>query len=389
MSDQATRLKIVIPLVALAAVAGGAVWTSSHPSSSQGPSSEQAQSTKASAGTEKPKDRVALSADQMRMAGIGLLTPHLETQGAEILVQGTVVSAPNGQAVLSAGADGRIVRIDKGLGESVGHGQRVALIESREAATISADQLVSGAKLRLAQATFERERKLFLEKVTARADYESAIAEYQTARAEAGRASAAKAAANASGRFISVRSPISGSVTAAPAVLGTYVTAQTELFRIATSVGVRVEAALPVSDSYRIKPGDSARLLFPGGEISGRVRAITPSATVESRAATVVVDPQGGASLLRAGQFVQVALRTGGSGPASLMLPEEAVQSVGGHDIVFVRDGGTFLVRPVTIGTRSGGRVNIVSGLRDGETVAGKNAFLVKAELQKSSSDEE
>ena len=385
MSNENARWQWIVGIAAVATL-GVVVW--SHDSANPPPQPQPAK-TVANSAPERPKDRVSLSDNQIRLAQIGLVTPHLETQGSEILVQGTIVSSPNGLAVLSAGVDGRIVKIEKGLGEPVGRGQSVALIESREAATISADQIVAGSKLRLAHARFERERKLYLEKVTAKADYESAIAEYETARAEAGRASSAKAAANANGRFITVRSPISGSVTAAPAVLGTYVTAQSELFRIASSVGVRVEAALPVGDSYRVKPGDSARLLFAGIEITGRVRAVTPSATLESRAATVVIDPQGGASLLRAGQFVQVALKTAASGPSSLMLPEEAVQSVGGHDVVFVRTRGAFVARPVTVGVRSGGRVSILSGLRDGETIAGKNAFLVKAEFQKTASDEE
>jgi cobalt-zinc-cadmium efflux system membrane fusion protein len=45
-------------------------------------------------------------------------------------------------------------------------------------------------------------------------------------------------------------------------------------------------------------------------------------------------------------------------------------------------------VQPVTVGQRSAGRVQIVQGLRGGEVIAVKNAFLLKAELGKSAEEE-
>ena len=337
---------------------------------------------------EKTKDRVMLSDAQLNAAGITLEAAQPGLTSAELRLQGTVTSSPQGLAVLSAGADGRIVRIDKGLGDAVDRGGRVAMIESREAASISADEQSAAAKLRLAEASYNRERKLYLAKVTARADYETAIAEYGSARAEAARATSARIAAGASGRFIAVRSPIGGRVSAAPAVLGTYVTAQSELFRIATSSGLRVEAALPIGDSNRVVPGNSVRLLVPGHEFAGRVRAITPSASLDSRAATVVIDPFGGNGWLRAGQFVEVSLQGASDGSSALLVADEAVQSLGGRDVVFVRRGSSFIARPVTVGVRSGGRVAVLSGLQSGERIASQNAFLVKAEMEKSVGEE-
>ena len=374
--------------VAAAALAAGGIGVLIGRGSTPDAASPTVTAVATPAPAEKAKDRVALSEAQLSAAGITIEAAQAGQTGIEMRLQGTVTSSPQGLAVLSAGADGRIVKIDKGLGETVGRGGRVAMIESREAASISADEQSAAAKLRLAEASFNRERQLYLAKVTARADYETAIAEYGSARAEATRATSARIAAGASGRFITVRSPISGRVSAAPAVLGTYVTAQSELFRIATSSGLRVEAALPISDSSRVVPGNPVRLLLPGHEIAGRVRAVTPSASLDSRAATVVIDPSGGNGWLRAGQFVEVLLQGAGDGDSALLVAEEAVQSLGGRDVVFIRSGSAFIVRPVTIGVRSGGRVAILSGLRSGERVASKNAFLIKAEMEKSAGEE-
>ncbi|TPW03862.1 MAG: metal ion efflux membrane fusion protein family [bacterium] len=70
-------------------------------------------------------------------------------------------------------------------------------------------------------------------------------------------------------------------------------------------------------------------------------------------------------------------------------MPEEAIQTVEGRDVVFVRTATGFVATPVLIGQRSGGRAQITSGLRAGQTIATRNAFLLKAELGKGSGEEE
>src|SRR3546814_19583784 len=84
---------------------------------------------------------------------------------------------------------------------------------------MSGDLRASQARAAQAKANYERERTLYEAKVTARADLEAARADYEAAAAQAAGASGAAEAAGVSGRFISVRSPISGRVTAAPALL--------------------------------------------------------------------------------------------------------------------------------------------------------------------------
>ena len=48
---------------------------------------------------------------------------------------------------------------------------------------------------------------------------------------------------------------------------------------------------------------------------------------------------------------------------------------------MFVRTATGFAAKPVTIGQRSGGRVEIVAGLQAGQQVATHNAFRLKAAL--------
>ena len=77
------------------------------------------------------------------------------------------------------------------------------------------------------------------------------------------------------------------------------------------------------------------------------------------------------------------------AGPSAIVIPDEAVQNVDGRDVVFIRTAKGFVVQPVVVAARSAGRASIVSGLQAGQSVATRNAFLLKAELAKGSEDEE
>ncbi len=223
--------------------------------------------------------------------------------------------------------------------------------------------------------------------MTARQDLEAAQANLQVARAELSRAQAAAAAAGVggNGRSLAVTSPISGQVTSAQIVLGAYVSAGDELFQVVNASGLQVQVALPANDAARISPGDEATLeLGQGREIGGRVRSVTPALDPESRSATAIIALRGGVPELRPGAFLQARIRPSDEADvAAISVPEEAVQMVEGRQVVFVRMASGFQAMPVTTGARSAGRIQIRSGLREGQRIATRNAFLLKAELGK------
>lgn len=347
----------------------------------------QAGEAAAEAGEEGHAEENPLALDEARIraAGIALARAEAGEVAEEFIAQGTVAPTATGQAVLTAGALGKIVSLRKRLGDPVGQGEVVATLASGEAATLTANLGTAQARARLAAAEFARERRLFEERVTALADLERAQAELAAANAEVAGARAAAATAGASGGQLAVRSPTSGRVTAVAAVLGSFVQPEAELFRIADPSAIQIEAALPVAEAARVAAGTPATVELPSGdEIPARVRAVTPTADLASRAATVVLDLSTGPQGLRPGQFVRVRLRLAGAeASAGVIVPADAVQSIEGRDTVFVRTREGFAPRAVVVARRSGARALITEGLRPGETVAGRNAFLLKAELAK------
>lgn len=333
---------------------------------------------------ERAPDALSMTEEAARAAGVVVEALAPGGLAAEVTAQGTATSPPDGAAILTARSAGAVVRIGKRLGDPVRAGEVLAIIESRDAAQIAADRSAASARATLAQRNLARERRLFEQRISPRMDLEQAEAEAAAAGAEARRAAAAAAVAGvtASGRGVAVTSPIAGRVTAAAASLGAYVQPDTELFRVADPRLIQIEAALSAADAPRVAPGDLAVVETADGRlVETRVRSLTPAFDAQTRAATALLDAPGEA--LRPGQAVRVRIRTKAAASARLTAPEEAIQTVRGRDVAFVRTPEGFRVRPVTLGARSAGRVEIVSGLAPGQAIAVRNAFLLKAELGK------
>jgi len=326
--------------------------------------------------------------EESRAKAAGIVTEALQSGGlgAEILAQGVVASTPEGEAVLTARADGAVVRINRQLGDFVRAGEALAVMESRDAASIAAERSSASANLALARSTYAREKKLFDAKVTARQDLEGAQAALAAAEAEARRSQSAASAAKVSGdgRTLGVVSLISGRVTKADAKLGSYVLAGTELFRVSDPNRIQINASVLAADARRIKPGDTAVIELLGGEtVTAVVRSATPSLDPDSKTATIVLTPQGIGGLTP-GQGLRARIKPRGGGDSALIaLPEEAVQTVEGNEVVFVKTTKGYQATTVVTGKRGGGRIEIVDGLAAGAVVVTKGAFMLKAELGK------
>src|SRR3546814_13325241 len=77
------------------------------------------------------------------------------------------------------------------------------------------------------------------------------------------------------------------------------------------------------------------------------------------------------------------ASQLAGSGPASLLVPQSAVQTVEGRSTVFVRTDHVFKETTVTLGSPNGDNVVVTSGLTGHEQLAAPHSFTLNADLGK------
>jgi membrane fusion protein, copper/silver efflux system len=185
---------------------------------------------------------------------------------------------------------------------------------------------------------------------------------------------------------IAIRSPVDGYVVAKSAVAGVAVQPGTVLFEVADLSRVWVTAEIYEQDFSRIHVGQKARLQltsFPGETHTGKVSFIYPILDAGSRTLRVRLEFKNKTDRdgprLKPGMSGTVYLdlpRTTG-----LMAPAEAIVDTGEMHYLFVaKEGGHFEPRLVKVGARRNDRVEILSGVGEGETVVTTGNFLIDSE---------
>jgi len=378
--------------VSLALVLAGCGGASSSGEAGEKAGAEKMEGAEASEAKEGPKDAVALSAQQIADAGIEVTRPTVGGEAGAIELSATIEGDPQGVQVVSASVSGRLVSLTRNLGQSVGRGDPLAIIESREAASLKAEVEAARARAALAQSNLRREQRLFAERVSPEQDLVAA----RTAATEASialRLAQQQLSATGSGggalNRIAVRSPIAGQVIARSATLGQTVAADAELFRVANLSKVTVASSLVPSDAGRVKPGARVEVTAAGRRQEGRVTFVSPILDETTRLVPVIVTLDNGGSTWRVGETVNVSILVPASGDRTVAVPSAAVQMIEDKSFVFVRTPTGFRATPVTLGRTNGGQVVVTSGLTGSERIASTNSFTLKAELGKGEGGDE
>ena len=332
-------------------------------------------------------DVVKLTPQQASAAGIAVVT--VVTGGAgDLRLTGRVEAAPSARAAVAAPVSGSVIRLLTAPGASVGVGGGLALIRSADGASVRAESVAAGAEAEAARAALAREERLFKAGVTARQDWEAARATSARAGAEAVAARAKVAAAGgpgASGEIV-VRSPIAGVVTGLQVAPGGFVAQGGPIAEVADLAQVEIVFNAPAEAAAKLKTGAPLRIIGPdGAEAHAVIVGIAPLAQGATGAALVRARPSGGR--LTPGSAVTAAVATEAGGYPTV--PAEAVQTLAGRSVVFVVVDGGFRAAPVTPGKSGAGLTQIVGGLKGGERIAGRGAFVLKAELAKGEAEHE
>jgi RND family efflux transporter MFP subunit len=152
-------------------------------------------------------------------------------------------------------------------------------------------------------------------------------------------------------------------------------------------------------DLSRVREGAAATVIptaFSDQQFHGRVTYAGGVVDTTSRAFKVRVEVENPQRRLRPGMFAEVRIESpAGSGVDTAKLitvPEEAVQTLDGAEVVFVAAGpaGRFVMRRIrTVPGAGDGMLRVTDGLVPGERIVAAGAFQLKAELTKASFGEE
>ncbi len=338
------------------------------------------------------KGAVTLSPDQIRAAGVELGRPIIGGAGT-IDLPAIIEGDPQETQVVSAAIAGRVVALTRNLGQSVGRGQTIAVIESREAAQLKGEVEAARARLQLASSNLAREQRLFAQKVSPEQDLIAARTAVTEARIALRQAQSMISAAGGHGgglNRLGIVAPISGQVIARPIVLGQTVAADAELYRIADLARVSLSLSLKPDDASKIRPGNIVTVRAAGRQATARIAFVSPALDPQTRLVPAIATLDNHGGRWRVGEPVTASIQlTGSGGDTAIRVPATAVQSEDGRSVVFVRTTTGFKATPVVLGDASGDTIIVRSGLTGREQIATTGSFSLKAELGKSEAAED
>jgi cobalt-zinc-cadmium efflux system membrane fusion protein len=193
----------------------------------------------------------------------------------------------------------------------------------------------------------------------------------------------AKVESNESLKTYTIKSSIAGIVTERNANVGEQ-TADKILFKVADFSTVWVDLSLFPSDVAKVQIGLRARIKCTAADVTGEgeVIYITPfgssaNQTIEAR--VLLENPE---RLLVPGHFITAEIALSET-LVPVAISSEAVQIVEKHSVVFVKGEEGFEPREVTLGRTDGEFIEVLAGLKVGETYVSKNSFILKSELGK------
>ena len=165
---------------------------------------------------------------------------------------------------------------------------------------------------------------------------------------------------------------------------GMTVAAGMTLARINGLGTVWVEAAVPEALGAAVVTGQPAELrlvAFPGEVLRGKVAAVLPEASRDTRTLRVRVEVPNRGGRLRAGMFGQVRLLGAGQGTEVVTVPSEAVIRTGRRALVYVVDApGRYRPVEMELGAEVDGRVAVLKGVEAGQQVVASGQFLIDSE---------
>ncbi|MBA3028336.1 MAG: efflux RND transporter periplasmic adaptor subunit [Desulfobacteraceae bacterium] len=347
---------------------------------------------------EHDEEVVRLSPDELIEFGIELSTAEAGSIDQYKDLPGEIVLNADRLAHVVPRVSGIVREVLKTVGESVKTGELLAVLESRELADAKAAFLAALEREKLALANFSREERLWLKKVTSEQEYLDArqtLAEVRIDRNSAEQQLHALGFSDVQLKELpqhpdaiytrfEIRAPFSGTMIEKHLTLGESVSADTDVFTIADLSSVWVDLNVYQKDLIDIHKGQAVTIETGHGipTVSGEIAWVGPIVSETTRTATARVVLPNSDGALRPGLFVTARVTVGGVA-AGIFVPKSALQTFEDRAVLFVKTEKGYEPNPVEIGRQNRTQVEIVSGLKVGQTYVSKGSFTLKAQLSK------
>ena len=368
----------------------------------------------------KGPTQITLKPEQEREIGITIGKAEIRPFPVKVESNGQVKAAEDLTAHVSTPVAGRVTSVLVQLGQSVRQGQALAILKSDTIGQEMADLLQSNLQanndihqaqlqLKFSEAAYQREQKLFKDRISARADLEAARTQYEkdkgalqslqerrsaTISTVQERLSLSGAGPNAASQvvetrrinpFITISAPRAGIVVSRTINNGELADPSKDMFQIAELDRVWLVAGLYEKDLAKVRVGQPVSLTLDslsGQSFPGRISFIGNEVDAQTRTLPIRFELPNPGLRLKPGMFARVQTEVANS--QALAVPKSALQQNGDFTFVYVPVGlHRYEERRVTPGLSSGNYVQILAGLKPGEAVATAGTLALKGEALK------
>lgn len=342
---------------------------------------------------------VQLSEEDVRRFGIEVGRAGSEDFEVHLSVPGEITINTDRMAHIVPRVPGIVREVRKRLGDPVKQGEVMAVIESRDLADAKTAYLASIERFELANTTFKREGKLWKEKITSEQEYLDAKKAFAETKIQMRSTGQKLRALGFNAKYLEklpsepaellttfeITAPFNCTVIQRHISLGEVVKDDADIFVVADLDTVWVDLRVHQKDVGLIRKGQkviiSAKSSVP--ETKGVIGYVAPVIDEKTRTALARVVLDNTSGLLRPGTFVTANVLVKQLN-TEVVVAKSILQDVDDKTCIFIKNEYGFEPRPVTIGWSNDEYVEIIEGLRPGETIVTKNSFRLKAELEKS-----
>ncbi|MGY4660169.1 cobalt-zinc-cadmium efflux system membrane fusion protein [Pseudomonas chlororaphis] len=344
-------------------------------------------------GHAEEEGKVELSAEQIQAADIQLAEAAPRDLSSLLTLPGEIRFDEDRTSHIVPRAAGVVESVAVNLGQTVKKGELLAVIASQQISDQRSELAAAERRVELARTTFQRERQLWVDQISAEQDYLLARQTLQEAEIALNNArqkmnALSGSAVLAGGNRYEMRAPFDGVVVEKHLSVGEVVGETSAAFTLSDLSRVWVTFGVFPKDLNKVRVGKPVRVQSTelGTQVQGTVAYVGSLLGEQTRTATVRVTVPNPDDVWRPGLFVSVQVATD-TYQAGVSVPQSAIQTVEDKPAVFVRVADGFQATPVVLGGSEGGFVEIREGLRAGAQVATTGSFILKSELGKGSAE--
>lgn len=351
--------KLVYPVVAVVgiAAASGAAWWYQNRAPSSSTSAQGAAVSPAPAASAAPAASRPVTVEVARVE-VTRLIDDVQAVGSLRSRQGVV---------LRPEVSGRVSRLNFRDGDRVRRGQLLVQLDDQ---LPQAQVKQSEAELSIARANHKRNQELLAQNFISQRTVDESAANLDVAQAKL-------ALAQATAARLRIVAPFDGIAGIRAVNVGDYLKDGTDMVNVEDIDVVYVDYRLPERFQTQVKKGQKAVVeidALPGRTFDAQIQAIDPLIDANGRSIAVRATIDNRQQLLRPGMFARVST-VFGERERALVIPEEAIVPQGGRQFVIKvvngpeKDSQLSKRVEVKVGIRRPGRVEILDGLSEGDTV--------------------